>query len=184
MIRSASNRAERGGRGLLLVEGTLRTGRRGGRGGSLAIVAVLAVVVATVSLPSPAASQDAGEAIMVAAGQWALERLPQGSTRLDPHRSGAGTDAARLQRVARALGATLATLDETRECADALDRSTCRLGAGRLLAITAPRIEGDEARVKVYAWSPSTSSREPVTQNTWELVLRRSGSVWRVVSGG
>lgn len=128
--------------------------------------------------------QDPGEAIMVAAGQWALDRLPPGDTRLDPHRSGAGKDADRVQRVARSLGASLAPLDDTRQCADSIDPSTCQLSAARVLAITAPRIDGDRAQVKVYAWYRSDSAREPVAQRSWDLQLRRNGQSWRVVSGG
>lgn len=140
----------------------------------------------TVIDPVPGAQpsdQDVEEAVMVAAGQWALERLPSGATRLDPHRSGAGKDAARVRRVAQSLGATLAPLDETRQCADSIDPSTCTLSAERVLAISAPRIDGDSAEVKVYAWYRSDSAREPVTQRSWDLELRRSGQSWHVVSG-
>lgn len=132
----------------------------------------------------PSGQQDPDEAIMVTAGQWALDRLPPGDTRLDPHRSGAGKDAARVRRVAQSLGATLAPLDDTRQCANAIDPSTCQLSAARVLAITAPRIDGDRAQVKVYAWYRSDSAREPVAQRSWDLQLRRNGQSWRVVSGG
>jgi hypothetical protein len=127
-------------------------------------------------------AQDPAEAVMVAAGQWALERVPGGDTRLDPHRSGAGKDAARVSSVARSLGAGLGTLDELRQCTDPLDAASCRLGVDRLLAISAPKVDGDEARVKVYAWFRSSSP--PVAQRSWDLVLRRAGGSWRVVSGG
>lgn len=181
------------------------TGRRIGRGGGLwarvgrtrimagagvlALVATAALAGAwsgpTTTIAPPTVAelpQDAEEAVMVAAGAWALDRLPAGQTRLDPHRSGAGKDAARVRRVAQALGAGLGTLDESRQCTDTMDPATCKLSVDRLLAISAPRVDGDEARVKVYAWYRSSSP--PVAQQSWDLVLRHSGGSWRVVSGG
>lgn len=134
--------------------------------------------------PEGVAGQDPAEAIMIAVGGWVLERLPPGSSRLDPHRSGAGKDAPRIGRVATALGAELATLDETRQCTDALDRSTCQLAVTRLLAIGAPAIDGDEAVVKVYAWYRSGSAGAPVAEKTWQLRLHRIEGGWVVVSGG
>lgn len=127
-------------------------------------------------------AQDIEEAVMVAAGEWVLDRIPSGRTQLDPHRSGAGKDGARVSRVAQALGARLGTLDEARQCTDTMNPATCELGVDRLLAIAAPQIDGDEARVKVYAWYRSSSP--PVAQRNWNLVLRQSGGDWRVVSGG
>lgn len=130
------------------------------------------------------AGQDPAEAIMIAAGGWVLERLPPGSSRLDPHRSGAGKDAPRIGRVAAALGAELAPLDETRQCTDAVDPSTCQLAVARLLAIGAPAIDGDQAVVKVYAWYRSGSAGAPVAEKTWQLRLHRIEDGWVVVSGG
>lgn len=141
----------------------------------------------TVADPVPgeqSSDQDVEEAIMVAAGQWALERLPSGATSLDPHRSGAGKDAARVRRVARSLGATLSPLDDARQCANSIDPSTCTLSVERVLAISSPRIDGDRAQVKVYAWYRAESAREPVAQRSWNLQLHRSGGGWRVVPGG
>lgn len=134
--------------------------------------------------PDGVAGQDPAEAIMIAAGGWVLERLPPGSSRLDPHRSGAGKDAPRIGRVARALGAELATLDETRQCTDAVDRSTCQLAVARLLAIGAPAIDGDQAVVKVYAWYRSGSAGARVAEKTWQLRLHRLEGGWVVASGG
>lgn len=184
MMQSAKNPTESVPRERAVAERSLWADRAPRRGGALAIVALLVAAGATAILPDQAAGQDAEEAVMVAAGEWALERTPQGSTRLDPHRSGAGKDGARVQRVAQSLGATPGTLEETRRCTDALDPSTCRLEAGRLLAVGAPRIEGDQARVKVYVWYPTSTAREPVAQRSWDLVLRKNGQAWRVVSGG
>jgi hypothetical protein len=131
-----------------------------------------------------ALSQDPQEAVMVAAGEWALGQLPGSTGRLDPHRSGAGKDGARIDRVARTLGVGLAPLDEVRSCADVMDPGSCALSVDRLLAIAAPVVDGDDARVKVYAWYRSGSSAGPVAQRDWELRLTRSASGWRVVSGG
>lgn len=128
--------------------------------------------------------QDPVAEVMAAAGRWALERLPEGRVRLDPHRSGEGKDRSVVERVAGALGAELGTLEETRRCEDAMDPATCRLASTVLLAIAPPRIDGDSARVKVYAWYDSGSVRSPVAQQSWQLELRRSGSGWEVVSGG
>lgn len=165
-----------------------RTFARAGMAAALGAVVLLAGWTVTDSRPESASvhasGQDVEEAVMVAAGQWALDRLPSGATRLDPHRSGAGKDEARVRRVAQSLGATLATLDETRQCTNSIDPSTCQLSATRLLAIAAPRIDGDRAQVKVYAWYRSDSAGEPVAQRNWDLQLQRSGSDWRVVSGG
>lgn len=149
----------------------------------LAIVAVLIGWSGIVS-PAPASGQDAGEAVMVAAGAWALDRVPGSAGRLDPHRSGAGKDGERVKRVARALGVGLAPLDEVRECRDVMDPASCTLSVDRLLAIGAPRIDGGEARVKVYAWYRSSSPTQPVTQQSWELRLARADGGWRVISGG
>lgn len=129
-------------------------------------------------------SRDPTEAVMVAAGRWVLERLPSGAAGLDPHRSGAGKDGARVKRVAAALGMELTTLDQAKQCRDVLEPSTCQLGAARLLAIGAPRIQGDAAEVKIYAWYRSDSEEAPVAEKTWDLSLRRSGGGWVVTSGG
>ncbi len=162
-----------------------------GRGRVVAAAGVLGVaVVAAVGgawstahrSAGVASVQDPAEAVMVAAGQWALEQLPAGETRLDPHRTGEGKDAARVNSVARSLGAGLGTLDELRQCTDTMNPASCRLGVDRLLAISAPRMDGDQARVKVYAWYRSSSP--PVAQRSWDLVLRQEGGSWRVVSGG
>lgn len=177
-------------RGTGMTRGRARPERGGttpgwpGMAAGLATVALLTgwTVTDPASAPEPS-DQDVEEAVMVAAGQWALDRLPSGVTRLDPHRSGAGKDGARVRRVARALGATLGTLDDTRQCTDSIDPSTCRLSVETLLAISAPRIEGYGAQVKVYAWYRSNSAREPVAQRSWEVQLRRSGQSWHVVSG-
>jgi hypothetical protein len=128
--------------------------------------------------------QDPAAEVMIAAGRWALDRLPGGAVRMDPHRSGEGKDQAVVERVARALGAELATLEETRRCDDVMDPSTCRLESAALLAISPPRVDGDRAQVKVYAWVAEDSPRAPVSQQSWQLQLRRSGSGWEVVGGG
>lgn len=130
------------------------------------------------------AAQDASADVMIAAGRWAIERLPSGSGGLDPHRSGAGKDGARVRQVAQALGLELTTLEEAKRCTDALAPSTCQLSANRLLAIGSPRIDGAQARVKVYAWHRSGSEQAPVAERSWELSLRQSADGWRVVSGG
>lgn len=131
-----------------------------------------------------ARTQDPSEAVMVAAGRWALERLPSGPAAIDPHRSGAGKDGARLRRVAAALGTELTTLDRAKECMDVIDPSTCRLSTARLLAIGAPRVQGDRAEVKIYAWHRTASADAPVAEKSWNLTLRRSAGGWQVVSGG
>lgn len=155
------------------------------------VVAALLSAFATISgwtamgpAAAPTTAQDAEEAVMVAAGEWVLAQVPGGAARLDPHRSGAGKDRARVERVARSLGTGLATLDEVRNCKDVMDASTCTLAVERLLAIASPQVEGDGARVKVYAWYRAGSTTEPVAQRSWELQLRRDGSSWRVVSAG
>ena len=152
---------------------------------SRGVAAVLALVAlgAGPGVESVAAQDDV-ESAMAAAGTWVLGQLPAGETRLDPHRSGEGKDGARVDRVARALGAGLAPLNQVRECSDRLDPSTCTLSVARLISVGAPTIEGDTARVKVYAWYRSSSPREPVGQRSWEVRLRRSGQGWQVVSGG
>lgn len=126
-----------------------------------------------------AAAQSAGESVMVAAGEWALERLPGGEPRLDPHRTAASGDM--IGRVARALGARLATLEQTRSCRDVMDPASCEVVAP-ILALTEPAIQGDRARIRVYAWYDGDSPREPVAERAWDLLLSRSGSGWQVVS--
>lgn len=137
--------------------------------------------VSTALLP---AGQDPREAVMVAAGAWVLDRVPGGGGHLDPHRSGAGKDGSRLERVAGALGLGMATLDDVRDCVDVMDPTSCTLTVDRLLAVSAPRIDGDAARVKVYAWYRADAGAQPVMQRSWELRLARSEGIWRVVSGG
>lgn len=144
--------------------------------------AAMAVVVAwTAGIPGDAHAQTAeAEAAMVAAGEWAVARLPGGGVRLDPHRTGRSTERAVAARVASALGAELGTLEETRSCADALDPSTCRLAAPVLLAIAAPAIRGDRAVVRVYAWYRQEDPRSPVGKSSWEVALRRTSDGWTV----
>lgn len=120
------------------------------------------------------------EAVMIAAGTWARSQLPAGALRLDPHRTGRSTDRAVTARVASALGASEATLEETRRCADPTDPATCRLDAAALLAIAPPSIRGDEARVRVYAWHRGPDAAAPVVKASWDLTLRRTSSGWTV----
>lgn len=175
------------------ASGERRTGRwpRAVMGAALALglsagAAGPATAAGPVTSDGPATSsrQDPAEAVMVAAGEWALARLPSSSVRLDPHRSGGGSGEARARRVAGSLGAELGTLEDTRRCADVMDPGSCTLAAATLLAISPPRVEGDQARVKVYAWYRSDSPRRPVAQQKWELVLQQSGGSWEVVGGG
>ena len=146
--------------------------------------AVLTAAMALGAWPAAAAAQTPEEAVMVAAGQWALERLPGGAIRLDPHRTGQGAGEALARRLAGPLGAQLATLEDTRRCADPTDPSSCSLDADVLLALAAPRISGDEAVIRVYAWHRSGDPRAPVAKESWDVRLARSGGGWRVVSGG
>lgn len=159
-----------------------RAGLAGALAGGLAVVAL----VAQAGLwPAPAAAQEeAAEAVMIAAAEWARERLPAGALRVDPHRTGEGVGEGVAQRIARSLGADLGTLEETRRCADVMDPSSCRLEVAALVAISPPRLDGDEARVRVYAWHRQSDPREPVAKVSWEVELRRSGSGWSVVRGG
>lgn len=169
----------------MLGRATTKRQRRAGLTGRNPLLSmVAAAAVASSGAWAPAAAQGAdAEAVMVAAGEWALQQVPGGQPHLDHHRSGEGQDAARVERVARALGARLTTLDQARQCDDAMDRATCRLTVERLLTITAPRIDGDRAQVKVYAWYRSSSASDPVAQRRWDLVLERNGRGWRVTSG-
>lgn len=153
-----------------------------GAGRLLSMVAAAAVAGMGVSAPAAAQGSDA-EAVMVAAGEWALQQVPGGQPHLDPHRSGEGQDAGRVERVARALGARLTTLDQARRCDDPMNRATCRLTVERLLTIAGPRIDDDRAQVKVYVWYRSSSPTEPVAQSRWNLVLERDSRGWRVTSG-
>lgn len=143
------------------------------------IVAMLALVLVTTARSAEAQTSDA-EAVMVAAGAWARGQLPGGALRLDPHRTGRSTDRSVAARVASALGAEQATLEETRRCADPTDPSSCQLEAAALLAIGAPSISGDEARVRVYAWYRQSDGAAPVGKTSWDLTLRRTGSGWAV----
>ena len=137
-----------------------------------------------VGIPATGAAQNADEqAVMVAAALWAQDRLPEGSLRLDPHRTGRGVGSAIASRVARALGADVATLEDTRRCTDLMRPETCELESVALLAIAAPQVRGDQASVKVYAWYRQSSSRAPVAEATWDVRLRRTGSGWAVVPG-
>ncbi|MFW5950713.1 MAG: hypothetical protein ACOCVZ_01215 [Gemmatimonadota bacterium] len=159
-----------------------RTKTRGARaaGGFIGGLAVLAAL----GVPTPGGAQERpDEAVMIAAAVWVLDQLPDGSVCVDPHRTGRGKDEARVRRVAEALGADLATLEQTRECGDVMDPATCRL-ASTLLAIEAPEIRGDGARVRVYAWYSSDSPRQPVGKRDWDVRLERGAQGWQVVGGG
>lgn len=137
------------------------------------------------AFPAAAAAQgNEGEAVMVAAATWARDRLPGGELRIDPHRTGRGVGDAAAAGVARALGADLGTLEQTRRCTDLMRPETCQLDADVLLAIAAPSLDGGNARVKVYAWYRQSSPGQPVGKSTWDLRLRRTASGWAVVSGG
>jgi len=140
---------------------------------------LLAGLAVGTAVPTAGAAQDDAEAVMVAAARWAQQRLPSGSLRIDPHRSGRAAEAAVL-RVANALGADVGTLEATRRCTDVMNPSTCSLDSVVLLAFAAPEIRGDEARVRVYAWYRQDSAREPVARESWDVVLRRSGGGWEV----
>jgi hypothetical protein len=131
---------------------------------------------------APAAAQADEAAVMIAAGQWAQGRLPSGTLRVDPHRTGEGTGRALAEQVARALGAGLGTLEETRVCANPMDAATCRLEADALLALAMPRISGDAATIRVYAWHRTSSRSQPVARETWNLRLSRTASGWSVVA--
>jgi hypothetical protein len=158
---------------------------RGGVGGRFRRAgAVLATAVVMGSFPAGGGAQSSEEEVLVAAGQWALERLPRGAVRLDPHRTGQGAGEALARRLAGPLGAELATLEDTRSCSDPTDPSSCELAVDVLLALAAPRIDGDEAVVRVYAWHRSDDPRAPVTKESWDVRLQRSSGGWRVVSGG
>jgi hypothetical protein len=133
----------------------------------------------TLAATFPAAAQDEA-AVMIAAARWAQERLPSGSLRLDPHRTGEGVGQALAEQVARTVGAQLGTLEETRVCANPMDASTCRLEANALLALAMPSIKGDVATIRVYAWHRTDSSAQPVARETWNLRLTRTGAGWAV----
>ncbi|HUG40664.1 MAG TPA: hypothetical protein VMM12_09270 [Longimicrobiales bacterium] len=142
---------------------------------------VAAVALMAAGVPGDVASQGTGaEAAMVAAGEWVRGRLPAGSVRLDPHRTGRSTDRAVAARVASALGAELGTLEQSRACADVADPSTCRLDVAVLLAIAEPAIRGDRAVVRAYAWYRQNDPRSPVGKGSWEVTLRRTASGWAV----
>lgn len=162
-----------------------RTGERSRSYAARALFGAAGIAGVLGAATAPAAAQtNPQESAMLAAARWVVDRLPEGSLRLDPHRSGQGTDRATVERVARALGAGLATLEETRRCEDTLDRSTCTLACDVLLALAPPEIRGDRATVKVYAWYRSSSRRSPVEKGTWVVELRGGADGWRVVSGG
>lgn len=149
----------------------------------IGMAAALMLTALALWSPAPAAGQGGdGEAAMIAAGQWALGRLPAGGLRLDPHRTGQSTDRTVAARIASALGADLGTLEETRTCGDMTDPSTCRMSVPALLAIAAPAVRGDEATVRVYAWYVQDDPRSPVAKASWEVRLHRTASGW-VVDG-
>jgi hypothetical protein len=145
---------------------------------TLMVLALSAIVAGADVVPAAAQADEA--AVMIAAGQWAQGQLPSGTLRVDPHRTGAGTGQALAEQVARALGARLGTLEETRVCANPMDAATCRLEADALLALATPRISGDAATIRVYAWHRTSSRAEPVARETWTLQLRRTASGWSV----
>lgn len=146
---------------------------------------VLAAVCAAlwVIWAEPATAQEPAEQVMIAAGQWAKGQVPAGPLRLDPHRTGRSSDPAVARRVASALGADLGTMEETRQCTDVMDPSTCALASSALLAISAPGINGDEASCRVYAWYRQDDARNPVVKRSWDLTLRRTAQGWEVVQG-
>lgn len=151
------------------------------------VTTVLSTLAAPAMFAAPVAAQGAGEAeaVMRAAAQYALERLPSGQLKIDAHRTGAPEDRTIAQRLASALGGTTGTLEAERQCVDRLDASTCRLeGTDLLLAISAPSINDDEAEVRVYAWYKQDSARQPVAEMTLRLRLARQGAGWRVVGQG
>lgn len=145
----------------------------------------LVLALALLGAPDPILAQEASadeEAVMVAAARWAVERLPSGSLRLDPHRTGEGGGQALASRIARAVGAELGTVEQTRVCSNPMDASTCRLESDALVAIATPRISRDQASVRVYAWHRSGSASEPVARQSWDLRLTRTAGGW-VVAG-
>ena len=149
------------------------------------VVVVLAMLLPTPGFTGSVRAQAADtEAAMVAAGEWARGQLPSGELRLDPHRTGRSTSPAVAQRVAAALGAELGTLEEIRSCTDPMTPASCSMSAAALLAIDAPAIDGDQARVRVYAWYRQDSRRAPVGRDSWTVTLRRTGSGWEVVGSG
>lgn len=146
-----------------------------------AVLATVLMLVLAAATPAPTVAQSQAEAVMIAAGQWAKQQLPSGTLRLDPHRSGQSSNADVAQRVAGALGAQVATLDESRSCTDVMDPSTCTLASTALLAISEPSISGNTARTRVYAWYRQDSPREPIAKRSWDLTLEQQGNRWVVV---
>ncbi|HSH44227.1 MAG TPA: hypothetical protein VK966_00090 [Longimicrobiales bacterium] len=147
---------------------------------ALTLTGILATVL-WAGFPADLAAQDSDtEAVMVAAGQWAASQLPSGELGLDPHRTGRSTSQDVARRVASNLGARLMTLEEARPCTDPTDPSTCQLQIAALLAIGAPAVDGDGARVRVYAWYRQDSRHNPVAQESWDLTLRRTSGGWQV----
>ncbi len=151
-----------------------------GRHGVMAMGLALAVVLTGAPTAGSAQAAADAEAVMVAAARWAAERLPSGSLRLDPHRTGEGGGQALAGRIASAIGAELGTLEQTRVCSNPMDASTCRLESDALVAIATPRISRDEASVRVYAWQRTGSSSEPVARQSWDLRLTRTAGGWVV----
>ena len=132
------------------------------------------------AVPGPTPAQEA-EQVIVAAGRWAADRLPPGDVRLDPHRTGEGTDPDLADRLATAIGVRLGTLEDMRRCQNSLDPATCELGCDALLAVAAPAVHGDHAEVRVDAWHAQDRPRQPVARTAWDLALQRSGQGWQVV---
>lgn len=150
----------------------------------IAGVVALGAVLATGAAPTVATAQGSDtEAIMIAAGEWVRDQLPGGELRLDPHRTGRSTSPAVARRVASSLAADLATLEEVRSCTDPMDPGSCSMGVAGLLAIEAPAVDGDTARVRVYAWYRQDSRRSPVGKDSWTVTLRRTASGWQVTGG-
>ncbi len=145
-----------------------------------------AVIMAFGSVAAgPAAAQEprAETAPMVAAGEWARDRLPDGALGLDPTRSDGGVGDAVAGAVARAIGARLLKLEDARLCRDVMDPSTCTLSVDALLAISPPVLHGDQGMVRVYAWYRGSSAGKPVEEATWDVRVRRSGGAWSAVGG-
>lgn len=139
------------------------------------------LVLGLLAAPSMAVGQEATERVMIAAGQWAAERLPDGSVRVDPHRTGDRGDQSLARNMARSLGAELGTLEQMRQCDDPLDVSTCVLECDVLLAVAMPDIDGDRATVRLYAWHRQDDAQAPVGKTSWDVRLRSVDGAWQVV---
>lgn len=153
-----------------------------------------ALFVSAVTFAAPcrfAPAQTADLSVELAAIRHVRLSLPVGAFALEPRiaasfdeRDGMWREerpADRSAALSRESGGQLGRLDEIRRC-PAASPASCHLErVSALVALSAPRIDGESATIDVRSWYNTSHPRQPVAARDVRLELRFESGRWRVV---